>query len=81
LTLAVFSCVRCLRRTLTPTPLPEGEGLISLREGRMGAWRPGLLLILLLTGCITRPKPPPIPPSDALNNEGARLIWLHSHPE
>jgi len=26
-TLAVFSCITCLRRTLTPTPLPRGEGL------------------------------------------------------
>jgi len=47
-----------------------------------GAWWPVLLLaLLLLSGCITRPKPPPIPPGDALNNEGARLIWLHRHPE
>jgi len=60
---------------------PKGEWLVLLWGGRMVAWLPGLLLVLLLTGCITHPKPTPIPPIDAIEREGDRLIWLHSHPD
>jgi len=47
-----------------------------------GAWWPvWLLLLLLLTGCITRPKSPPAPPAAAEITEADRQAWLHAHPE
>jgi len=49
-------------------------------RGLVRVWLPVLLLVLL-TGCITRPKPASLPPPDAQGHESARQTWLHHHPD
>jgi len=69
---------QCLANGPPSPPLPEGEGLV-LRERKEGAWWPvWLLMLLLLTGCITRPKPPSSQPPAI--TEADRQIWLNARP-
>jgi len=62
---------QCLANGPPSPPLPEGEGL-------KWTWLPALLLALLLTGCITRPKPPSSQPPAITETD--RQIWLNAHP-
>jgi len=79
-----------LRECGAPSPQPlshkwergsKQKPLSRLRERGWGegAWRPvWLLLLLLLTGCITRPKPPSSQPPAITETD--RQIWLNAHP-